>query len=462
MNSIIDRQGALAGGLADIRAQFAVPATFPADALAEAEAEATRSPHGRADWTGRDFATLDPLRSTDLDQAFAIERSGANLLLHYAIADVAFFVATNDPIDREAWLRGTTIYLPDGKASLYPPLLSEGAASLLPDVERPAVVFTIRIDPEGRSFLDGAVRAVIRSRAKLGYENVEPTQLPDGFAELARRIEQAEDARGAERVDAPEQELAEDPAGGFALAFRIQTEAEKQNASLSLAANLAIADALLAHHTGLFRVMPEPDERAIRRLRHSAKALGLVWPRDATLAQFERTLDGRNPRDVAFRSAIRRAGPRAAYAPYQDGVVPWHSAMAATYAHATAPLRRLADRYVIEAALQIASGEPVSASLGAIFEQLPPVMERAEARAAQIERASLDLAEAIMLQDREGSLFDAVVTDLDERGARIQLADPAVIARIDGKGLVPGDRIDVKLTAVDVPQRRVTFERAGG
>src|SRR5690348_2856352 len=106
MNSIIDRQGALAGGLAAIRAQFAVPATFPADALAEADAVASRSPQGRADWTDQDFVTLDPLRSTDLDQAFAIERAGADLLLHYAIADVAFFVAASDPIDREAWLRG--------------------------------------------------------------------------------------------------------------------------------------------------------------------------------------------------------------------------------------------------------------------------------------------------------------------------------------------------------------------
>jgi exoribonuclease R len=135
--------------------------------------------------------------------------------------------------------------------------------------------------------------------------------------------------------------------------------------------------------------------------------------------------------------------------------------MAATYAHATAPLRRLADRYVIEAALQIANGQAVSAELKAIFEQLPPVMERAETRAAQIERATLDLAEAIMLEGMEGTRFEAVVTDLDERGARIQLADPAVIARVDAKGAVPGDRIAVELVSADVAQRRIAFERVG-
>jgi exoribonuclease R len=302
---------------------------------------------------------------------------------------------------------------------------------------------------------------VIQSRAKLGYESVTPDQLPEGVADLSSRIERAEDARGAERVDAPEQEVTEESDGHFVLAFRPQAAAEKQNASLSLAANLAIADALLAHRTGLFRVMAQPDAWAIRRLRHSAKALGLDWPKDATLAQFERTLDDRDPRHVAFRSAIRRAGPNATYAPYRDGLVPWHSAMAATYAHATAPLRRLADRYVIEAALQIANGQAVSAELSAIFEQLPPVMERAETRAAQIGRATLDLAEAIMLEGMEGTRFEAVVTDLDERGARIQLAEPAVIARVDAKGAVPGDRIEVELVSADVAQRRIAFERVG-
>jgi exoribonuclease R len=216
---------------------------------------------------------------------------------------------------------------------------------------------------------------------------------------------------------------------------------------------------MLAHRTGLFRVMAEPDERAIRRLRHTAKALGLVWPRHLTLKEFERDLDRLSPRDAAFMTAVRRAGPGASYAPYQPGVVPWHSAMAATYVHATAPLRRLADRYVIEAALEIAGGQAVSDELGAIFQHLPVVMARAEEKAGQVERATLDLAEAVVLEGREGSRFEAVVTDIDERGARIQLSDPAVVARLDAKGAVPGDPIIVELTSVDVVHRQVRFQR---
>ena len=87
-------------------------------------------PDAHTDWTERPFVTLDPASATDLDQAFGIEAAGGELILHYAIADVAWFVNEGGAIDAEAWARGETLYLPDGKAGLYPPILSEGAASL--------------------------------------------------------------------------------------------------------------------------------------------------------------------------------------------------------------------------------------------------------------------------------------------------------------------------------------------
>jgi VacB/RNase II family 3'-5' exoribonuclease len=459
MKSLIDRDGALSRGLADIRVQFAVPAAFPDNVLAEAELAAARPLSEHADWTDHTFVTLDPAASTDLDQAFVIERSGPDLILHYAIADTAWFVRAGGALDCEAWTRGNTIYMPDGKASLYPTVLSEGAASLLPNVERPSVVFTVRIDGAGKSTLDGAVRAIIRSRAKLAYENVQPTDLPEGFGDLSNRIEQAEDARGAARVDSPQPELVADQTGHLSLQLKPQLPAEQQNAALSLAANLAIADALLAHQTGLFRVMPEPEEWAVRRLRHSAKALGLVWPKHQSLKDFERGLDCHNRRDAAFQAQVRRSGPKAGYAPFQLGVIPWHSAMAATYAHATAPLRRLADRYVIEATLQIANGRNVDEKIVDAFQRLPDVMAKAEAKSDQIDRQVLNLAEAVMLEGQEGTRFSAVVTDIDERGARVQLSDPPAIARVEAEGAMPGDSISVELISVDILHRQVKFQR---
>jgi exoribonuclease R len=459
MKAIADPDNALGRGLTAIREQFQVPDSFPPAVLAAAEEAARRAPTAHADRTATRFVTLDPASSTDLDQAFAIQAAGSDLLLHYAIADVAWFVDDGGAIDTEAWTRGETLYLPDGKAPLYPPVLSQRAASLLPDGPRPAVVFTVRVAPDGGVTLDGAERAVIRSAAKLAYETATEADLPAGFADLAARIQAAEDRRGAARVDPPEQEVDAVAGGGYELAFRPLLPSEERNAALSLACNLAVAKALQAHHTGLFRVMAEPDERAVRRLRHTATAFGIAWPATASLDQFERTLDAHDPKRAAFMLAIRRGGQGASYVPYQEGVVPWHSAMAATYAHATAPLRRLADRYVVMATLAIANGQAVPEAVSAAFAKLPGVMAKADSLAGRVDRAVIDLAETVLLKGGEGKLFSAVVTDLDERGARIQLTDLPVVARVDAKNVAPGDALRVRLTAIDPVQRALHFDR---
>ena len=459
MRILRDPDCLLAEGLATLRMQFQVPAGFPPAVLAAAEAAAQRRPSKHADWTARPFVTLDPAGATDLDQAFAIEAAGSDWLLHYAIADVGWFVGHGDPLDTEAWHRGVTTYLPDGKAGLYPPLLAEGAASLLPDGPRPAVVFTVRVRPDGETALDAVTRAVIRSRAKLAYETVQPNELPPGFAEIAARIELAEARRGAARVDPPEQQVERNGDGSFHLHFRPLLPSETANAALSLACNLAVADLLLKHQTGLFRVMAGPDPAAEARLRLTAKAFGLTWPEAAPLAQFEKLLDPADPRHAAFMLAVRRAGRGASYAPFAAGNPPWHAAIAAPYAHATAPLRRLADRYVIEAALALANGQAVPELVSQAFPLLPAAMQRGDARAGQIERAVVDLAETAILANRVGELFDAVVTDLGEQGARIQLCDLPVVARTVARGVVPGDRVRVRLDSADPATRRLAFQR---
>ena len=456
MKAIYDRPRALSDGLAAIRTQFQLPAGFSPDVEAAAEAAARQAPSDHVDRTAIPFVTLDPLSSTDLDQAFAIEQSGSDLILRYAIADIGWFVAEGGPIDAEAWVRGETIYMPDGKISLYPPVLCEGAASLLPDGDRPAIVFAVRVASDGGASLDGVERAIVRSRAKLGYATVRPEDLPAGFDELSRRIAAAEAARGASRVDPPQQQVVEQADGIFTLEFRPMSAAEQANAALSLAANLAIADALFQHETGLFRVMPEPDDWAIRRLRHSAKALGVEWPKSMSLDDRQRDLDPNDPKQAAFMLAIRRAGAHASYAPFRAGERPWHSAMRATYVHATAPLRRLADRYVTEAALAVANGRAVPDGVAAAFERLPDVMNRAEARAGQVDSAVLELAESVVLSGRVGERFAGTVTDVDKkRGARIQLADPAVITRVPADNLEIGAVVALHLDEAD-PSRRLT------
>lgn len=250
-----------------------------------------------------------------------------------------------------------------------------------------------------------------------------------------------------------------DSSGHFTLRLRPMAWAERHNAALSLATNLAVADALHRAGTGLFRVMERPSREAEGRLRHTAEAFGLAWPQEASLAQFERLLDPADPRAAAFMLAVRRAGNGASYVPYQPGVIPWHAAMAATYCHMTAPLRRLADRYVIRAALAVANGQEVPESAASAFQRLGPVMDRAQARSGQIERAVIDLAEAAILTGREGEHFAAVVTDQGESGARFQLCDLPVVARTTAHSVQPGERIRVRLESADPVRREVRFAR---
>jgi exoribonuclease R len=454
LKALYDRPRALADGLAAIRAQFQLPGGFPPPVEAAAETESRRPMADHKDRTSMPFVTLDPLSSTDLDQAFVIERSGNALMLRYAIADIGWFAGQDSAVAVEAWQRGETIYLPDRKISLYPPVLSEGAASLLPDGDRPAILFSVSVSGDGHCTLESAERAIVRSRAKLGYATVRPSDLPEGFAELARRIELAEQARGASRVDPPQQEVVEQPDGTFELAFRPMSVIERGNAALSLAANLAIADALYKHGTGLFRVMPGPNEGAVRRLRHSASAFGIDWPRDISLEQRERTLNPNDAREAVFMLAIRRAGQRASYQPFRPGKRPWHSAMQATYVHATAPLRRLGDRYVTEAALAVANAQAVPDWVTAAFDRLPDVMNRADAKASEVDAAVHELAEAVVLEGRVGEIFEGTVTDIDNRGARIQLATPAVLTRVPVDGLAIGQAVRLKLEEAE-PERRL-------
>ncbi|HEU4650019.1 MAG TPA: RNB domain-containing ribonuclease, partial [Croceibacterium sp.] len=188
---------------------------------------------------------------------------------------------------------------------------------------------------------------------------------------------------------------------------------------------------------------------------------GIAWPREESLRVLERRLDASRPAEAAFMLEIRKASRGASYARFAEGSPPWHAAIEAAYVHATAPLRRLADRYVVEAALGLVQSGRLPDGVDQAFDALPRVMARAASTANRVESATLDLAEAVLLRGREGERFRAVVTDIDLRGARLQLLDLPVVTRIATDGLKDNEQVQVTLLAADPALRETRFALAG-
>ena len=185
--------------------------------------------------------------------------------MHYAIADVAAFVSPGDAVDAEAHRRGETLYGADSKVPLHPPVLSEGAASLLPDQVRPALLWTVRLDATGERTDVRVERALVRSREQLDYETVqaaidagtaaEPLQLLKEVGELRLRLEAA---RGGVALPLPEQEVEID-GDDWRLEFRSLVPAEEWNAQISLLTGIAAASLMVGARVGLLRTLPPPD-----------------------------------------------------------------------------------------------------------------------------------------------------------------------------------------------------------
>jgi exoribonuclease R len=459
-------------GLARLRAELDVPARHPAEVLAAAATAAEAGPRavpGAAGWRRdrRDlpFVTIDPPGSRDLDQALHLSRrDGGGHRVHYAIADVAAFVRPGDPVDDEVRRRGVTLYLPDGSSPLHPAALSEGAASLLPGGDRPAVLWELDLDADGELVRVSVERAVIRSREALGYPDaqrrLEAGTAGPGGLELLEAIGRARLAREVDRggisLRLASQEV-ERTDGGYHLRYRSTAPVEEWNAQLSILTGIAAAGLMAEAGTGIVRTLPPPGEDDLAQLRATAAALGVPWPADEPYAVRVRSLDPSHPAEAALTAAAATTLRGAAYEVVRGtGPVPAHGALAAPYAHVTAPLRRLVDRYGAEVALAVSADRPVPSWVSDRLDELPAVMAGAGQRAGRVDGAVVDLIEALLLVGREGERFAAVVVSADRRGCRLQLDVPAVVARLDAP-LPVGQRATVELVEVDPLSRTVRF-----
>lgn len=477
-------RGAVERALTAARAEFGIREGFPAEVLAAADEAAARVPTaaGRADRRDLPLVTVDPPGSRDLDQAlYVTEEPDGGMRLWYAIADVGFFVDRGGVIEAEAWKRGLTFYGPDCKEPLYPPVLSTGAASLLPDQDRPCILFEFALDAQANVTGASVAPALVRSRAQLTYGEVTDAvegqsdafrgrEWAPGLAALRRfgeAREALETARGGVSVPLVSQRVVQLAAQhiGYDVEFEIPVRAEEWNEQVSLLIGHQAAVWMMAGGVGMLRVMGPPDPDAVEQFRHAARTLGFDWADGTSYPAFMHALDVHHPRLTPLLWQARRVMRGADYVAF-DGAPPadpLHHALAMPYAHATAPLRRLGDRYVLDLLVRLAAGEKPGPDEVATLLRLPAAMNEADGKSSKLERRGVDVGEAWILRDRVGETFPATVLGSRGGAVEVQIEEPPVRATAhaaEGVRPAPGDAVRVRLEAVDVAAGRTEFSLA--
>ncbi|WP_420808249.1 RNB domain-containing ribonuclease [Arthrobacter ruber] len=485
-----ESQQRLTESLRALREELEIREDFPPEVLGEAEEAVAASGLPPEDLRALPFLTIDPPGSTDLDQAVHLARlpgTPANdgtqdtpdgYEVRYAIADVPLFVRPGGAIDREARLRGQTLYAPDGRISLHPEVVSENAASLLPDRDRPAFVWHFRLDAGAQVQSVTVRRATVRSRRQLTYAQVQ-TDIDAGTADeqllLLReigtlRIQQELD-RGGASLNLPRQEITHD-GESYAIVTEPALPCEDWNAQISLMTGMAAARMMIDGGIGILRTMPEPDDGALAKFRRQSEALEHPWPEDMPYGAFLRTLDVADPRQLALMHAAASLFRGAGYTAF-DGRVPdavVQSAIAAPYAHTTAPLRRLVDRFVLVTCASLCAGEEVPDWVRAALPDLNALMASSNQTASRLDSGAMDAVQAALLSNRIGEAFSAVVLQgsppavEDAPGKQaprlsgtVQVTEPPLEAKCYGE-LVAGERVTVVLLEADIARRRLRFE----
>jgi ribonuclease R len=474
---------------------------------AEVVASPARDENDRRDLRELPTFTIDPIDARDFDDAISAEDLGAGrarIWVH--IADVSAFVRPDGVIELEAFRRGTSVYVPGAVEPMLPEALSNDACSLRPHVDRLAV--TVEMEIEGAKVLKVAFhRSIIRSDARLNYDQIDevfagrerPEEPWGGPLEVARRVSAALNDARRERGSALEVESSEpsfefDERGDVvAVHHDEQTESHRLIEHLMILANEQVAEFLAERKVPtLYRVHERPDPRSVEALVAKLEALDVPTPpipKDMTPQQAADAV-GAISRTVAayvrktgrggaiFPSLVLRALKKAYYSPQNLG----HAGLAsACYCHFTSPIRRYPDLVVhrgLLATLGVDDARPHAADM----EEAGAAASAAERRALEVERSSLDVCFAFLLEGRlredYDQQFDGEITGVigagafvrfgDEgfegflprrriRGDRFQLneTETALMGEHTGRAMRLGDPVRVQVDRVDAPRGRV-------
>ena len=473
-----------------------IPYEFPAEALRQAEMSKAAPLGERVDLRDVPLVTIDGEDARDFDDAVYAEPDpdhpgGWRLLV--AIADVAWYVRADDPLDRAAQRRGNSVYFPDRVVPMLPEQLSNGWCSLRPQEDRPVLAVSMRIDAEGKLLGHRFSRAMMRSAARLTYTRVQAAHdgVPDDeIAPLMdtviaplygayRALTKHRVSRGVIDLDLPERKIVLDAKGRIVdIAARERLDSHKLIEEFMICANVAAAEALEHKRmVCMYRVHEPPDPVKVEALSQFLQTLDVPFGAGAGRvrpADFNRVLQrmADSPYARMVNEMILRSQSQAIYSPDNAG----HFGLALRrYAHFTSPIRRYADLLVhrgLIAAYGLGEGG-LAPGADQEFPELGEKISVAERRAVAAERDAADRYIALFLADRVGASFTGRINGvtrfglfvtLDETGADGLIpirslggeyfehdeATHCLIGRSSGTRLYLGDRVRVKLTEAEV------------
>ena len=432
-----------------------IPTIFHDDVLAEVKAAVPPSVIGREDLRAESLVTIDGEDARDFDDAVWAEldpdsNNPGGFHLIVAIADVAYYVRPGSALDRSAYERGNSVYLPDRVVPMLPERLSNDLCSLRPDEDRPVLAAHLWIDADGELRRHRFTRAMIRSAARLTYEQAQA--IHDGsHTEAEARVTAmvtgplyaafealtaARIKRGTLDLDLAEYKVI------FAADHTIDRIARRQRLSshrlieeFMVTANVAAAEALEKHRFPcIYRIHDRPDEAKVEALRQYLETLGIPLARGQVLrsATFTHILDRVKDKPFAaeVNETILRTQSQAVYSPDNIG----HFGLALRrYAHFTSPIRRYADLMVHRAligAMELGDGG-IERSAGESFVQAGEHISATERRAVSCERNAMERYLTLYLADKVGARFAGRIGGVTRFGLFVALDD------IGAQGLVP-------------------------
>ena len=448
-----------------------IPVEFSSEALAEA-ADARGPVLGdREDLRAVPLITIDGEDARDFDDAVYAEPDGDGFRLLVAIADVAAYVRPAGPLDRDAASRGNSVYFPDRVVPMLPEALSNGWCSLRPHEDRGCLFVELRIDAAGRKTAHRFGRGLMRSAARMTYEQVQQAQdagqdghLPPGVREplyaAFRALLEARQQRGTLDLDLPERRVIIDDAGRVqAIVPRPRLDGHRLIEEFMVLANVAAAEELeRLRQPCIYRVHAPPSPEKLAALRDFLSTLGISLPPGDTVhpRDLDRILRGvaGSEHAIMVNETMLRSQSQAQYDIDNIG----HFGLALPrYAHFTSPIRRYADLAVHRAlirGLKLGEGGLPDAAVPGLADTAAHITAT-ERRAANAERDAIDRYMSAFMADKVGAVFAGRISGVTRFGLFVTLAETGA------SGIVPMSSLDDDFWVHDETQQALIGRRTG-